>query len=298
MPAPLRWCKLWFDILEDSRTCDLPPDHFKAWIACLILAGENRMCGWFEPRLFAWRLRLADPGPTLAALVDRGLVTMTADPPRITVVQWKSRQGGVARSAAFRNGFSVGVTDVKRRRDGSATPVSRKRERERERKIVQQEVLPSSQPAAATRREPSQEARDVACYLEQAILSHSPTVKTRPDLWAREIDLAIRVDGRTPEQLRRVVDCAHRSTTDTFWRSNLLSGMKLREKFDVLWVRANAGAKPAASGYRGVGPREIMEMARQSRAQEEAAGDQDGRTGDRGNAEGAVSQRKLPIGDG
>lgn len=106
----------------------------------------------------------------------------------------------------------------------------------------------------ARRIEPSEEAKAVALYLADAIRAHSPDYSPRGGIesataaWAREIDLAIRLDKRTPEQLRRVIDYAHRNEKDTFWRDKLLSGEKLRDKCAALLLRAKpAGAKPAAN---------------------------------------------------
>jgi hypothetical protein len=88
-------------------------------------------------------------------------------------------------------------------------------------------------------RAPSPEALEVGAYLLTAIRSHTPNFSPGllPSKWARDIDLALRVDGRTVAQMASVIDEAHRSA-DPFWRSNLLSGKKLREKFDQLWVKA------------------------------------------------------------
>jgi hypothetical protein len=81
-------------------------------------------------------------------------------------------------------------------------------------------------------------------YLRDAIASHSPGVKeARPDArrlqgWAVHVDRLLRIDGATPEKVRAAIDSAHRNDSDTFWRPNILSGKKLREKFSTLVVRA------------------------------------------------------------
>lgn len=106
---------------------------------------------------------------------------------------------------------------------------------------------PDTQASSATRTrvtpEPTTEARDVAAYLLEAIRSHSPDAKDGVKGWAKDIDLAIRVDKRTPEQLRCVIDFAHRSS-ELFWRPNVLSGAKLRDKFDQLTIQARSRASP------------------------------------------------------
>jgi hypothetical protein len=51
--------------------------------------------------------------------------------------------------------------------------------------------------------------------------------------WADDIDKAIRLDGRTVEELRKVINFAQDSD---FWCRNILSGAKLRKQFDKLWL--------------------------------------------------------------
>lgn len=98
---------------------------------------------------------------------------------------------------------------------------------------------------------PSAEAVEVAAYLLAAIRSHKPDVKDGSEVWAKDIDKAIRLDARTPERLRAVIDFAHRSTSDFFWRGNLLSGAKLREHFDRLEIQAAKRGTPRAAASGG-----------------------------------------------
>ena len=59
-----------------------------------------------------------------------------------------------------------------------------------------------------------------------------------PDLqrWARTVELMIRVDGRSSNDIRRLIEWAQ---ADDFWATNILSTDKLREKFDQLTVKAS-----------------------------------------------------------
>ena len=104
-----------------------------------------------------------------------------------------------------------------------------------------------AKPATRTPKPQNPEAVEIAQYLYDAIRSHSPgfmadapPAKTAKKLegWAHDIDRAIRLDGMTPEGAREAIDAAHRSP-DPFWRSNLLSGAKLRKHYETLRVRAN-----------------------------------------------------------
>lgn len=71
--------------------------------------------------------------------------------------------------------------------------------------------------------------------LLEKILSRNPGHK-KPNLqtWAKDIDLMIRLDKRTAEDIRRVIEWCQ---TDSFWQSNILSTAKLRKQFDQLWLK-------------------------------------------------------------
>ena len=118
MPAPLRWLKLWFDLLDDPKTGTLPDATFRLWIGVLILAGENRMLGWFPRENIAWRLRLPEPEVTahLEKLIAAGVVSEQAG--RVAITQWTSRQGGIARTAKSREARSAYI----KRKRGGVTP--------------------------------------------------------------------------------------------------------------------------------------------------------------------------------
>lgn len=68
--------------------------------------------------------------------------------------------------------------------------------------------------------------------LVEANGSKRPTVAMK---WMVECDRLIRLDGRTAEQIEKAIRwCQH----DTFWRANILSMPKLREKYDQLRLAA------------------------------------------------------------
>jgi uncharacterized protein YdaU (DUF1376 family) len=58
--------------------------------------------------------------------------------------------------------------------------------------------------------------------------------------WARNIDLMLRVDGRLPEDIERVIRWCQ---ADNFWQNNILSTGKLREKFDALMLKAGGAVQ-------------------------------------------------------
>lgn len=79
-----------------------------------------------------------------------------------------------------------------------------------------------------------------AILLRDGILRNFPKAKeanaacTQQDkleAWAEEMEKLERLDKRTPEEIRATIEFA---VNDSFWKSNLLSGLKFREKFDKL----------------------------------------------------------------
>jgi len=80
----------------------------------------------------------------------------------------------------------------------------------------------------------NQSAINIASFLFEKIQYTNPSFK-KPNInqWAKDIDLAMRIDGRTTQQL---VDCIKWIYSDkgSFWQKNILSGKKLREKFDTM----------------------------------------------------------------
>ena len=80
----------------------------------------------------------------------------------------------------------------------------------------------------------------LAELLKQKILENHPTAKVPQDLarWAAEIERTIRIDKRDPSELAKVITWCQ---SDTFWRANILSAKKLREKYDTLYLQMERG---------------------------------------------------------
>lgn len=72
-------------------------------------------------------------------------------------------------------------------------------------------------------------------------LMESKREKTIND-WALEIDKLYKIDKQSPEDIRAVIKWCQ---NDNFWKMNILSGKKLREKWDQLFARMGNG------GYQG-----------------------------------------------
>lgn len=57
----------------------------------------------------------------------------------------------------------------------------------------------------------------------------------RQNEWINQCRLLREIDKRTPDQIEFIIKF---SQNDSFWKSNILSMPKLREKFDQLWLKA------------------------------------------------------------
>ncbi len=98
-------------------------------------------------------------------------------------------------------------------------------------------------------------------------------VKHKPgQSWRTATRLLIDKDGYTPEQIMYV---ARFATSDEFWKSNILSMVKLREKFEALKIKAQAAnqqqqSRPTGSQVRLQAGLELIQRT-QARQQERTA---------------------------
>ncbi len=81
----------------------------------------------------------------------------------------------------------------------------------------------------------------LAEYLLQKIRNNDNKFK-QPKLqkWAQTMDKLIRLDKRSEEEIKVVVDFA---ITDSFWKSNILSADKLRKQFTTLLLQSKSKEK-------------------------------------------------------
>jgi hypothetical protein len=106
--------------------------------------------------------------------------------------------------------------------------------REKERKREREEALASS--SEPSRPDVEQVISSFSALLEANDVKHKPGQS-----WQTAARLLIDKDGYTPEQIMFVAQFA---TQDPFWRGNILSLPKLRDKFEQLKIKAQAIAAP------------------------------------------------------
>lgn len=90
-----------------------------------------------------------------------------------------------------------------------------------------------------TSSKPSHEAEQLARHLHDRILANKPDFRITPaqlENWALEADRMLRIDGRKFETARSLIDWV---TSDSFWRSNILSMDKFRKQYDRLEMKRN-----------------------------------------------------------
>ncbi len=77
----------------------------------------------------------------------------------------------------------------------------------------------------------------LAKFLEKCIAKNSPKFpqnEPQRQRWAKDFDLMIRRDKIDADDIAKVIDWCQ---NDNFWRSNILSGKKVREKYQQLVLR-------------------------------------------------------------
>ncbi len=113
---------------------------------------------------------------------------------------------------------------------------------------------PAPAPNGLKKKTPSQvfgedsDAYILAVLMRDTLKVNIPTLK-EPNLqkWAHDFDVALRNDERMkdPQFVAAVIRWA---CSDSFWRTNIQSPEKLREKFDQLTAKMEAEAEKARTG--------------------------------------------------
>jgi hypothetical protein len=82
-------------------------------------------------------------------------------------------------------------------------------------------------------------------FLFSRMLLNNPKAK-KPNFesWAKHVGLMLRVEKRTTQEIEDVIEF---SQGDDFWKVNILSTSKLREKFDQLYLKMKQQQRPSSS---------------------------------------------------
>ena len=104
----------------------------------------------------------------------------------------------------------------------------------------------------------------LALFVRQCVLKNLPNAMVpnpTPEglrRWAYDIDLMMRIDCRSSDEIRQLMNWAHR---DQFWKANILSPGKLREKWDTLVAHKQRGEERIRGTYKSSNP--FLELARE-----------------------------------
>lgn len=222
---------------DNPKIADLVEDNPRAVILhqrAIAYCAQHLTDGKFPVRL-VMRMACASHSD-LQCLLDRGLIHTVSDTEaevhdylehqRSAAAVKKAKVAGQKGAAARWDTGADANRNANRIAKGNATPNSQ-RERKRDTSI-------SSEVADATTRPDVTEILD---YLDSKILENDPDRKL-PKRTKRNIDAArllIDKDGRTVEQIKAAIKY---SQDDEFWRTNILSMTKLREKYEQLRLKA------------------------------------------------------------
>jgi hypothetical protein len=109
------------------------------------------------------------------------------------------------------------------------------------------EVEGNKEESAIALRDDRADAERLCSLLADRIEGNGSKRPTITDRWRDAARLMIDKDGRTEEQIAWLIEWCQR---DEFWRANVLSMPKLREKFDQLRLQATSNrGQAAASGH-------------------------------------------------
>jgi len=80
----------------------------------------------------------------------------------------------------------------------------------------------------------SDEVKQLSDFLYELIKQNNPNFQGNPRKWDSAFDKVLRIDKRPYGEVSKLIQCVQE---DDFWRSNILSGQKLREKYDQLIMK-------------------------------------------------------------
>lgn len=96
---------------------------------------------------------------------------------------------------------------------------------------------------STTRYRFDEEDELIAKLILDGVRTIDPRAKANLDIWANEVRLIREQDGRAPHEIRELFQWAN---ADTFWRANVLSPAKLRQKWTALVAKRAAASRTAA----------------------------------------------------
>lgn len=229
MPRPSRpWFRMYVETFSDRKILRLTPTQRWLWVSILGAARESPKPGYLVltegvPMTHGELARYADVrprevAPALETMRSLGMLTVEGD--LISVCNWDSRQ--------HESDVSTPRTQAHRERSkeqGKTVPTNRVRNAP-ETETESEQILSS----------PLRDDVERLCtLLADKIESNGAKRPTITKAWRDAARLMIDSDDRTEDQITR---CINWCQADEFWRTNILSMPKLRDKYDQLRMKA------------------------------------------------------------
>ena len=236
------WIKLHRKVFNSSIFDN--PDLFKMWMWCLLKAshtGYKQMVGLEEVELKEGQFITGrnkgslelNVKPTtwykhLKVLESMGMIELESNNKMtiVTVVNWRLYQG----------------EDLEKEQPKNNKGTTKEQQRNTNKNVKNAKNVKNDKNIVATSATAFKEDSPeywLSEYLYQKIKDNDPKAR-KPNLqsWAVHIDRLIRIDKREPKQIMQVINWA---TSDDFWKSNILSTNKLRQKYQTLYLQMQRG---------------------------------------------------------
>lgn len=293
------WFRMYHEARKDNKLAMLSDAQHRVWFNLMCLAGEQTERGTiagYDPFPLACEVAHGDEAllsETLEFLVKARILERTEED-ALTFLNWRKRQyvkpsaepervkARVEKHRAKEKAEKVtplneddGICndDVTR---GNANPSARDRTQSTEIRTQNGGEFSSSDADAPTAEigpvfgDDSPEY-ELALHLAGRMLENNPKAKHPSEKqlqnWANDVRLMVQRDERSLGDIRTVLDW---SQSDSFWRANILSMGKLREKYDQVWLKMTtpipARASPTSRRDRGMSFDQIMAKAARAEA--------------------------------
>lgn len=107
--------------------------------------------------------------------------------------------------------------------------------------------------------EPASPAAHELCVLFYEKLKEMNPKHKKPNMsqWGKDMDLLLRIDKRSGLEVKLLIDWIFK---DPFWKKNILSPRKLREKYDGLWIKAFSDKEDPVQAQKDENTRLVKEI--------------------------------------
>ncbi len=173
-------------------------------------------------RAAKWRRK---PGALVAALRDAGFLDGS------TPHGWMERAGSLVKKRLGREDERRRGLEAEREPNGSHAEAAQ---------APTGQDIQDNQDKQDRTNKTSDAAKALTQKLVELRRKNDPNAKIPENIskWESEADKLIRLDGRTPEDAGKVLEWSQRSD---FWKANILSMGKFREKYETLFLQMKAG---------------------------------------------------------